>query len=41
MAAELAYLREVETKQLLVRGRSTRTRLTVGDKAVHRDTLIA
>src|SRR4051794_12549068 len=37
IAAELAYVREVETKQLLARGRPPERALTVGDQAVHRD----
>src|SRR5437016_4901713 len=37
IAAELAYLRDVETKLLLARGRPPERALTVGDKAVHRD----
>ena len=37
MAAELACLRDVETKLLLVRGRPPERALAVGDKAVHRD----
>jgi hypothetical protein len=39
IAAELTYLREVETKQLLARGRPPERALAVGDKAVH-ETLI-
>ena len=37
IAAELAYLREVETKQLLARDRPPEPACPVGDKAVHRD----
>jgi hypothetical protein len=37
IAAELAYQRGVETKQLLDRGRPLERALTVGDEAVHRD----
>src|SRR5204862_1041855 len=37
IAAELADLREVETKQLLARDRPGERALAVGDKAVHRD----
>src|SRR5919109_1096232 len=37
IAAELADLREVETKLLLARGRPLERALAVGDKAVHRD----
>src|SRR6202140_206870 len=37
MAAELTYLRDVETKLLLVRYRPPERALAVGDKAVHRD----
>ena len=36
-AAELAYLREVEAKQLLAGGRPLERALAVGDIAVHRD----
>jgi hypothetical protein len=36
-AAELAYLRDVETEQLLARDRPPKRTLAVGDKAVHRD----
>src|SRR5919106_2107240 len=36
-AAELAYLRDVETKLLLAGGRPPERALAVGDKAVHRD----
>src|SRR5215217_1896978 len=36
-AAKLAHLRQVETKQLLVRGPPLERALAVGDKAVHRD----
>src|ERR687898_3430810 len=37
IAAELAYLRDVETEQLLARDRPPKRALAVGDKAVHRD----
>src|SRR4051812_2008129 len=37
IAAELAYLREVETKQLLAGGCPPERALAVGDEAVHRD----
>src|SRR5215203_5918527 len=37
IAAELAYQRGVETKQLLARGRPSERALAVGDEAVHRD----
>ena len=37
IAAELAYLRDVETKLLLARDRPRERALTVGDEAVHRD----
>src|SRR4029453_16943021 len=37
IAAELAYQRGVETKQLLAGGRPPKRALAVGDKAVHRD----
>jgi hypothetical protein len=37
-AAELACLRDVETKLLVVRGRPPERALAAGDKAVHRDT---
>src|SRR5439155_19617272 len=37
VAAELAYLRDVETKLLLARDRPPERALAVGDKAVHRD----
>ena len=37
MDAELACLRDVETKLLLVREREPERALAVGDKAVHRD----
>src|SRR4051794_6049821 len=37
IAAELACLRDVETKPHLARGRPPERALAVGDKAVHRD----
>src|SRR5918996_2073775 len=37
IASKLAYLRDVETKLLLARGRPPEPALTVGDKAVHRN----